>query len=467
MLCFPSIQITGHERSKDSQAVSDQEESFIKVEEMKRFLASLLIACCLVSGAVQSLSAAEEVQQRTAYILEPPTVPEEPRTEHEFMNILFLAADNGEGMSGGLKKKDLRNCHTDSVILIAVDMTDKRISLISFPRDTLTYVPGIKGLYRINGAFNCSNSIREGLERACETVAYLMGGIKPDHYVLVTPDLVVKTGDAIGGLDIDVKTGFHVGSEKKYKKGLQHLDGEGIKDYAKLRKSANTNNNDIGRTERQRQIITALFEKIKKNTDYAYDILDVIVECFDQDFFSDMTVADILEMLPIIDGFDYSSINNYVMDGELELSMMHYNLNFMDQKKRQHTIKEVYNVEVPRLSLNSRGYANYLYKHGFDIVKTIRVCDEVVSWASQHGYGGEWLTTAKKRCEEAIRAFSEVDDKREKSATIKAEKKKEALQEAVLNLARDCDYTGNTDFNAMDWFNKDPYINEYYQYDWS
>ena len=434
---------------------------------MKRFLASLLIACCLVSGAVQSLSAAEEVQQRTAYILEPPTVPEEPRTEHEFMNILFLAADNGEGMSGGAKKGELRNCHTDSVMMIALDLTDNKISLISFPRDTLTYVPGVKGVYRINAAFNCSGSVQEGLEKTRETVTYLMGGIRPDHYVLVTPDLVVKVGDAIGGLDIDVQTGFYVTEEIQYQKGMQHLDGAGIRDYARTRRRAKSNNNDIGRTERQRQVVTALFEKIKGNMDYAYAILDVIVECFDQEFYSDLSVADILEMLPFVDGFDYNSINSYVMDGELERSMVHFNLNFMDQKKRQQTIKDVYGVEVPRLLLNSRGYANYLYKYGFDIVKTIRVCNKVVDWATQHGYSGELLTTAKKRCEEAVVAFSEIDDKRAKSATIKADKKKEALQEAVLKLVKDCGYPEEVSFKTMDWFNEDPYINEYYQFDWS
>ncbi len=429
-------------------------------------LVSLLMVCCIITIMIQ-IQAEADGKLSVPYILEPPTVPEEPKTEHEFMSILFLAADNGEGMSGGAKKADIRNCHTDSVMLIALDLTDSKISLISFPRDTLTYVPGVTGIYRINAAFNCSSSIQEGLERTCDTVSYLMGGIRPDHYVLVTPDLVVKVGDAIGGLDIDVKTGFYVTEGVEYKKGMQHLDGSGIRDYARTRRRANSNNNDIGRTERQRQIVTALFEKIKGNFNYAYDILDVIVDCFDSEIYSDLSVADMLGMLPLIDGFDYDSISNYVMDGELERSMLHFNLNFIDQKKRQQTIKGIYGIEVPRLLLNSRGYANYLYKFGFDIVKTIHVCNEVVEWAAKHGYNGERLDTAKKLCDETIIAFSAIDDKREKSATNKADKKKEALRDAVLKLAKDCGYTGEIVFDAMDWFNEDPYINEYYQFDWS
>ena len=433
---------------------------------MKRLLTGLILFSFLAGCIICQPSKAER-SIKLPYILQPPIVPEEPATEHDIMSILFLAADNGLGMSGGVKKTDLRNCHTDSIILIAVDLTDKKVSLISFPRDTLTYIPGVKGLYRINGAFNCSSSIKEGLERTRTTVAYLMGGIWPDHYVLVTPDLVVKAGDAIGGLDIDVKTGFHVGKEIQYQRGMQHLDGAGIRDYAKLRKSANTNNNDIGRTERQRQILTALFEKIKSNTDYAYEILDVIVESFDQDIYSDLNVADILDMLPIIDSFGNGRINSYVMDGELALSMMHHNLNFINQNKRQQTIKNVYGVEVPKLLLNSRGYANYLYKHGFDVVKTIRVCDQVTSWAVQNSYDGELLARAKQLCDETVEAFSLIDDKLEKKQTNRVEKKKEALQNAVIKLAKDCGYMDDISFEAEDWFNRDPYINEFYQYDWS
>ena len=432
---------------------------------MKR-LVSLLMVCCIITILIQ-IQAEADGKLSVPYILEPPTVPEEPKTEHEFMNILFLAVDNGEGMSGGLKKTDIRNCHTDSVILIAVDLTGSKISLISFPRDTLTYVPGVKGLYRINGAFNCSSSIQEGLERTCDTVSYLMGGIRPDHYVLVTPDLVVKAGDAIDGLDIDVKTSFHVGKEIQYQRGMQHLDGAGIRDYAKLRKSAKAHNNDIGRTERQRQILTALFEKVKGNIDYAYNIFDVIVEGFGQEVYSDLSVAEILDMLPIIDSFDYGNVNSYVLDGELDIAMMNYKLNFIDQKKRQQTIKKVYGVEVPKLLLNSRSYANYLYKYGFDVIKTVHTSNQVITWATQHGYKGELLTTAKQLCDEALEAFSLVDDKLDKKQTNKAEKKKEALRNTVKELVKDCGYTEEIVFEADELFNRDPVINEYYQFDWS
>ena len=109
----------------------------------------------------------------------------------------------------------------------------------------------------------------------------------------------------------------------------------------------------------------------------------------------------------------------------------------------------------------------YLYKYGFDVIKTVHTSNQVITWATQHGYKGELLTTAKQLCDEALEAFSLVDDKLDKKQTNKAEKKKEALRNTVKELVKDCGYTEEIVFEADELFNRDPVINEYYQFDWS
>ncbi len=434
----------------------------MKTKRLCAILVLLIVITSISTGLGDGTS-----DPQVEYILNPPTVPTAPALQHEYIKILLLGADYGVP-TGGTGKVDIHNCHTDSIIMAVLDRTVNKISLISFPRDTLTYIPGVYGIYKLNAAFNCSDSVTEGLERTKDTVTWLMGGIRPDHCVLITPELVVKIGDAIGGLDIDVLTSFRVGSLRKYEKGMQHLDGQGIADYARLRRSANQNNNDYGRTERQRQVLTALFEKVKGNIDYVYDILDVVVEEFNNLFYSDLSVADILDMLPLAEELSNGSISTYVLDGELTFAMRYWNFSFIDQKKRQETIRSIFGVDVPRLTLISHVYANYLFKYGFETVKAIRVADRVTVWAKENGFGGEELGAVEKARENAIKALSNVDDKRKSDDINKVEKRKSSLKQATTALKNECNYPYKLDYEIVeqDKFYLDQDINEYYQVDW-
>ena len=100
-----------------------------------------LVLCTMILLQGTAWAANDLYDENTAYILNPPTLPEEPKTAHEFINILMLGVDYGVPTSGR-GKEDIKNCHTDSVILIAVDVTDNRVNIISIPRDTQSQIDG-------------------------------------------------------------------------------------------------------------------------------------------------------------------------------------------------------------------------------------------------------------------------------------------------------------------------------------
>ncbi|MBQ4434995.1 MAG: LCP family protein [Clostridia bacterium] len=435
-------------------------------------IVSLLLALMLMVLAIGAAAAAEYEKglydENTAYILNPPTPPEEPEFEHEFINILMLGVDYGV-LTPGRGKEDIKNCHTDSVMMIAIDLTDNEVNMISIPRDTLTYVTGAYGVYKLNAAINCASSFEEGIVAVQNTVSWLLGGIRPDHYLVITPHLVEQVGDVIGGLDIDVEMSYFAHSGRTYEKGFQHLDGIGIMDYARARRNATKGNNDYSRTNRQRIVLDALFQKIKSDTDLVYDILDVIVENFDSYFFSDLSVSDLLEMLPIAEGVASGSLNGYEMSGELTMAMKYFNSSFFDQQKRQEIIREVYGVDVPVQRLNSRGYLNYLFKNGFDAVKAIRVGSRVIDWAQKAGFSGETLDNAVEARKNLIDVFSAVDDKLDRDATVKVEKYTGILKKAIADLRDACSYPEKLSWGIVetDKWNMDPDINQYNDIDWN
>ena len=435
---------------------------------LKKALSLCLAAIMILFSAVAVADEAGMYDENMAYILNPPTPPEEPKIEHEFINILMLGVDFGI-LTPGRGKADIKNCHTDSVIMIAIDLTANKVNLISIPRDTLTYVSGAYGVYKLNAAINCAPTFDEGIETAQKTVSWLLGGIRPDHYLVIAPHLVEEIGNRIGGLDIDVEMSYTGHSGTSYKKGCQHLDGVGIMDYARARRNATKNNNDYGRTSRQRTVLNTLYQKIRDDTDIVYDILDVIVDNFDKYFFSDLSESDLRDLLSLTEQITSGSISGYVLDGDLGMAMKYFNSSFIDQKKRQDILREVYGVEIPKQHLNSRGYLNYLFKYGFTSVKAIRVSTRVIDWAKQADYSGDLLDKAVEAQNKLIEKFSELDDKLDKNMTIRIEKLTIGLKQAIANLKKACGYPEKLNWGIAEtdkWY-LDPDINQYYEIDWN
>ena len=440
---------------------------------LKRVIGFLLVLTLLVPYGLAMAERGFQVQDKgvfdenTAYILNPPTVPAEPAMQHEFINILLMGVDYGIAATG-IGKSEIKNCHTDSVIMVAIDLTDSKISLISVPRDTLTYVPGAYGVYKLNAAINCAETFDEGIQSVQDTVSWLLGGIRPDHYMIISPHLVEEIGNKIGGLDLDVEMSYIGHSGTRYQRGFQHLDGVGIMDYSRSRRNATRNNNDYGRTNRQRVVLNALYQKISQEPDLLYEALDVVVENFDRYFFSDMSAADMLDMLPLAAQISSGSIKGYEMGGDLSMAMKYFNSSFFDQKKRQSVLKEVYGVDIPAQRLNSHGYLNYLFKYGFDGVKAVRVTSQLIDWARKAGYTGEALDKAVKARKDFIEALSAVDDKRERTATLKVDRTTGALKQAAISLKNACGYPEKLVWRIVEedkWY-MDSYINQYNEIDW-
>ncbi|MFH1512821.1 MAG: LCP family protein, partial [Bacillota bacterium] len=98
-------------------------------------------------------------------LIEPYEITEYTQTTDQIVNILLLGIDLGmEGYWGSGYKNKIEDCHTDAVMVVAINLDQQRIDLISLPRDTVTYVPGVRGIYKLNAAMNCAQSLREGLE---------------------------------------------------------------------------------------------------------------------------------------------------------------------------------------------------------------------------------------------------------------------------------------------------------------
>lgn len=174
-------------------------------------------------------------------------------------NILIFGI-GGEGHEG----KDL----TDTTIVLSLASKQKRVSIISIPRD-LYVIDSVFGGGRINLLYDQGKAKwgpSEGLDFARATISKIFN--VPLQYVIkVDFQAVEKIVDSVGGIDVYVEKTINdpfypKGETSAYEvfflaQGNQHLDGKTALKYARSRETTS----DFDRSKRQQQILVAIKSK--------------------------------------------------------------------------------------------------------------------------------------------------------------------------------------------------------------
>jgi polyisoprenyl-teichoic acid--peptidoglycan teichoic acid transferase len=200
----------------------------------------------------------KEGEQSPFYNVQPTEtkVPEPPKWEgKERVNILLMGVD-----ARGLKKGEIPR--SDTMLVASLDPVSKKAYLFSILRDTYTEIPE-HGSDRINTA------ITHGPNTAMQAVSDLLG-IPIQYYVYTDFQGFIELVDAVGGVDFYVEKDMHYTSKADnheydidLKKGQQHLDGKTALQYVRFRHDAMS---DYTRTERQRNFLKAVADKLKSTT---------------------------------------------------------------------------------------------------------------------------------------------------------------------------------------------------------
>ncbi|MBE0601264.1 MAG: LCP family protein, partial [Firmicutes bacterium] len=341
---------------------------------LKHKLIGLFIAICLLAVPFTALAA-----EKTNPLIFPTETIEYTAYPDTIINILLLGIDLGrEGYWGSALKDRITDCHTDAVMVVAINLTQNRIDIISIPRDTVTIVPGVRGVYKLNAAVNCADTLAEGLERTQASVEKLLGGIKIAGYFAVDMAAMFTLGDALGGIEYDVDMNYYGDSGRKYSRGLQHLDGQGIMDYVRVRKNATIDGTDLGRTRRQREMMTAILQKLARDSGSALRVLDALANPANG-VFTNMSGAKAVGFASLssllLQGGDLQ-INSYTMEGGYSYAMK-WNFTFTDEEARAEILQTVYGVEMPRLQYVSRKHADFYADTGFYSMHLINICTEL------------------------------------------------------------------------------------------
>lgn len=233
------------------------------------------------------------------------------------INVLLL------GIAG--EKKPGRNL-TDTIILMSVDTKNKKVALLSLPRDLLVKVPGGGNMSKINSVYQIglsenSEFSEPGIDLIKKTVSEITN-LPIHYYVVLNFDGFERIVDAIGGVNIinerDILDTRYPGPNYSYetfelKKGFHHLDGKTALKYVRLRHG--DPEGDFGRAKRQQQVMQAIKNRIfSASTWLNVFALNDLFRALGENIKTDIPPNDFGAILNLAQKLDTQNVNTFVVD---------------------------------------------------------------------------------------------------------------------------------------------------------
>ncbi|HBI04205.1 MAG TPA: hypothetical protein DDY49_09285 [Paenibacillaceae bacterium] len=206
------------------------------------------------------------------------------------LSVLILGSDKRGSYGGDL---------TDVMMLAVFNPLEKKVRLLSIPRDTRVIIPGEKLDRKINSVMKRGEELKEealgkgetpttdGISLLKETIESIYG-IPVQNYVMINFDSFRQTIDELGGIEVDVdkRLLYHDptdGTAIDLQPGLQTLNGEQALGFVRHRhddRGIDYFSTDYDRNARQQVVIHGVLNQLKTFSGMTkiFNILNVIGE---------------------------------------------------------------------------------------------------------------------------------------------------------------------------------------------
>lgn len=247
-------------------------------------------------------------------------------SEPRWLNILLLGVDQRKN----------EPARSDTLMVAMLNLKDKKVQVMSIPRDTRVKIEGLKNRTRINHAH--SNG---GVELTQKTVEQLLG-VPIHNFVETNFDGFENIIDVIGGVNLDVeKRMYYPAEDINLRKGSRKLDGHDALSYVRYRSDGK---GDLPRIERQHKFLKALVDEILQ----AKTILKLpkIAGELHRNLNTDMSIRDMLLVAGEFKSISAEAVKFVNVPGEPEYvnGASYY---IVDEEKLQKYIEKILNGEDP------------------------------------------------------------------------------------------------------------------------
>ena len=220
------------------------------------------------------------------------------------MQILVLGSDTRDGKNSqyGGASESTGYGKSDVMMLMDISADNKRINVISFPRDLLVDIPKCtdqksKRDFPAQKNVMINSAMSEaGIGCAVDTVNKLTG-LEIDHFMMADFNSVKELSNVVGGVDVCISDAvYDPDSGLRLPKGTSKVEGEQALAFLRTR-HAFADGGDLGRIKGQQGFLSSLVRKIKDdgtlgNPGKMLQIADVVT--------SNLTIDDGMASVPTL-----------------------------------------------------------------------------------------------------------------------------------------------------------------------
>lgn len=232
-----------------------------------------------------------------------------PIPSKNVMKLLFLGIDRTEA-----RESNRRAFASDTIMLARIDPDNKKIKVLSIPRDTYAYLPVTGKMDKINYAYTYGSLQGKAIRSVREAITGLLGeDCNFDYYFTLEMEPVPDIIDEMGGVEVNVEIDMH-SHGVDISQGLQMMDGKTAYDYIRWRYA---DDGDIGRIRRQQGFLKAVLNKMKAS-DVKKEFLRIVID-YDKYIDTDLGLEQIETLSNTILSISDENIQFYTLPGEGEM----------------------------------------------------------------------------------------------------------------------------------------------------
>lgn len=267
----------------------------------------------------------------------------------DVFNVLLIGVDYADERKDNKKQYVDKDFNSDVMLILAVNFNENKADLISVPRDTFARIDNAPDIpYKLNFSLALGGGMTpEGYTNVCKSVEWAIGGVPVNYYVAVTMPMLKEVVNTFGGVEYDVDLDFKI-QGRQYKKGLQHLDGQGVLDYCRVRKNiAASQSGDANRVNRQKKMMLTVYSTIRDKT----EVKDIpnLIKILSENVYTNLTFEQCAALAWFgSEKIDLETVNMYSIYGPT-VNLFNYNYVFPNQKNRIDVVKKVYGVDIAAL----------------------------------------------------------------------------------------------------------------------
>ena len=186
------------------------------------------------------------------------------------MQILILGSDTRDGKNSeyGTAEDSSGYGQSDVMMLMDISADNKRVNVISFPRDLLVDIPQCKD-QKTNEVYPARSGVmineamaQAGIGCAVDTVNKLTG-LEVDHFMMADFNAVKELSNTVGGVEVCISDAvYDPDSRLRLPKGTSSVEGEMALAFLRTR-HAFADGGDLGRIKAQQGFLSSLTRKIK------------------------------------------------------------------------------------------------------------------------------------------------------------------------------------------------------------